>query len=298
MHRLQLTLILALGVAASGTSAQPAAGVENVLARVGEKIADYYKRVQNVICIEKFTVQPIGHDYAPDGFARITESELRVETDPGDGDGDGGGEAKVVRVLRKVNGRIPRENERKDKRDSAGCTDPNPLSPEPLTFLLPSHRPEYTFALVGPGKGRDRDTVIVAFKSIAPRQARPQLVESSKEIDNCYSVDGDIPTQGRVWIDVNTYDVVQVEEHLMAPIDLRIAEGLRRKRQLTDLIVLERYDAMLRFRNVVFHEPDEQMLLPESIVNVIGWRGGMQSSRRTQQFSDYRRFLTAGRVVK
>jgi len=292
MRRNPLTLIAALSVALVRTAAQPVGDVETLLSRVGEKVGDYYKRVQNVICIEKFTVQPISRDYSPEGFARITESELRVETDPDDGDG---GEAKVVRVLRKVNGRAPRE---KDKKDSTRCTDPNPLSPEPLTFLLPSHRDEYTFALIGPGKGKDRDSLIIAFKSIAPKKAKPQLVESSKEIDNCFSVDGDIPTQGRVWIDTNTYDVVQVEEHLIAPIDMRIAESLRRKHQMLDQIVLDRYDAVLRFRNVVFHEPDEQMLLPESIMNVVGWRGGMQSTRRMQQFSEYRRFLTGGRVVK
>jgi hypothetical protein len=33
-------------------------------------------------------------------------------------------------------------------------------------------------------------------------------------------------------------------------------------------------------------------------MNVVGWRGGMQSTRRMQQFSEYRRFLTGGRVVK
>jgi hypothetical protein len=291
MRRVQLTLLVALSVAALG-AAQPAGDLETVLARVGEKISDYYKRVQNVICIEKYTVQPIGRDYGPDGFARVTESELRVETDSNDG--DGGGEAKIVRVLRKVNGRMPRE---KDKKDSGRCTDPNPLSPEPLSFLLPAHRAEYTFALVGMGKGKDRDSLLVDFKSI-PTKSRPELIQSEKGLDDCFSAVGEIPTKGRVWINANTYDVTKVEEHLIGgPVDLRIADGLRRKKNL-DQIAIERFDITLRFKRVVFHEPDEEMLLPESIDNLIAWRGGMQSSRRIQTFSEYRRFLTGGRVVK
>ena len=41
------------------------------------------------------------------------------------------------RELRRVNGRAPRE---RDKKDRSGCTDLNPLSPEPLAFLLPARR--------------------------------------------------------------------------------------------------------------------------------------------------------------
>jgi hypothetical protein len=38
--------------------------------------------------------------------------------------------------------------------------------------------------------------------------------------------------------------------------------------------------------------------LPESIDSLIMVRGGLQSTRRTQRFSDYKRFVTAGRVVQ
>jgi hypothetical protein len=40
------------------------------------------------------------------------------------------------------------------------------------------------------------------------------------------------------------------------------------------------------------------MLLPESIETVFIIRGSLQSMRNRQVFSDYRRFLTAGRMVK
>jgi hypothetical protein len=74
-------------------------------------------------------VKPVDFNNSPDGFVRTVESELRVEADGGPVPG----EAAIVRKILKVNGRIPRETDTKDR---AGCTDPNPLSAEPLAFLL------------------------------------------------------------------------------------------------------------------------------------------------------------------
>ena len=39
-----------------------------------------------------------------------------------------------------------------------------------------------------------------------------------------------------------------------------------------------------------------ELLLPETIESITIVRGGLQSARRTDTFSGYRRFLTAGRV--
>src|SRR5262249_44834646 len=130
-----VVLLAALGAALTetkaGAQAQPS--IDEMLIHVGEKIAEFYNRAQHVICIETSMVQPINLMYSPQGFGGTVEWELHVE---GDG-GDAAGEARVVREVRKVNGRVPRE---KDSKKREGCPDPNPLSPEPLSFLLPAHR--------------------------------------------------------------------------------------------------------------------------------------------------------------
>src|SRR5678815_3798710 len=148
--RIALVLLAALHVAlATPAAAQTSPSLEELLARVGERITEFYNRAQHVIVIETSRVQPIDLTYSSQGFARIVESELRVEP----GNGEIPGEARVVREVRKVNGRTPRE---KDKTNRDGCTDPNPLSTEPLAFLLPAHRSEYQFKAAGSAKERKR----------------------------------------------------------------------------------------------------------------------------------------------
>jgi hypothetical protein len=287
-----LSIVAALAASARAPRAQ-STDVAFLLARIGERVADYYKRVQNIVCMEKSTVQPISMYFSVDGFARVTESELRVESDSL-GDGDTPSEANVVRRILKVNGRAPRE---KDKTDRAGCTDPNPLSPEPLAFLLPSNQHEYKFTSAGFGKGKDSQLLMIDF--VSPGTGKPgKLVEDPNGHNDCFDWSVSTTTKGRVWIDGTTHDVVRLEEHFAGPVTLSVSNELQRKHNLPNWIVVERYDRTIRLKVNRFKEPDEDMLLPESIETLILVRSALQSTRRYQQFSEYRRFLTGGRIVK
>ena len=272
-------------------TAQAPPDIDALLARVGERIADYYKRAQNVVCTEKTTVQPVGRDYSPVGFARVTEYELRVEADAEGGDPS---DAKVVRALLRINGRAPRE---KDKNDRAGCTDANPLSTEPLAFLLPAHRSEYRFVSGGFGKGKDRNSLVIDFTSGKP-EGKGEISEDPRGHADCFTWSLPVVVKGRVWIDAASYQVVRVEQRMAGMADLRVPDTLQRKHNLDRNVVVERHDTVVRYKTVPFHDPDEAMLLPESIDTLIVVRGGLESMRSRQAFTDYRRFLTAGRVVK
>jgi hypothetical protein len=287
----RLTPLLAALALCGSTIArgQTAGDVETLLARVGERIEEYYQRAQSVICIEKSTVQPIGWNYAPQGFARTVESELHVESAGGES-----GEATIVREVRKVNGRPPRERDRKDR---STCTDPNPLSPEPLAFLLPAHRGEYRFTPGGVGKERNRAAVLLDFASTNTK-SRLQLTDDPKGREDCFHTDGELATRGRVWLDAETYDVLRVDERLNGPTDVRVADTLQRRHNFSSWVVFERYDTTIRYRTVDFTDPDERLVLPESIDMLIVLHGGLESTRRSQTFSDYRRFRTGGRIVR
>jgi len=267
----------------AGAQAQPS--IDELLSHVGERIAEFYKRAQHVICIEISRVQPIDLDYSTQGFARTVESELRVEAE--------GGEARVVREARKINGRPPRE---KDKKNRDGCTDPNPLSDEPLAFLLPAHRSEYQFKAAGLSKDRKRPAFLIDFASIN-RRSNLELVEDMEGHDDCFDWSGQLASRGRVWVDAKSYDVLRIEQGVGGPVDVRVPLRIQRRHNLDTRVVIVRQDTTIRYRTVSFSDPDEELLLPESIDSLVVVSGGLQSTRRSQIYSDYRRFVTASRVI-
>jgi hypothetical protein len=259
-----------------------------LIAHVGERVAAYYHRAQQLICLERSTVVPISSDWSMDGFARTVESELRVDLDAVDG-----GElpdVHVTREIRRINGREPRE---RDRTDRAGCTDPTPISPEPLAFLLPGHRDQYRFTSVRDGRERDRPALVIDFAS-AQRSRHQELIEDPRGHDDCFDW-GPPAIAGRLWVDAATHDVLRLDRHVAGPTDVRVPLRLQRKYHFEAWLTLDRDDLTLRYKEVEFRDPDERVLLPESIESMTVFRGGLQSIRTTQSFSDYRRFLTAGR---
>jgi hypothetical protein len=287
-RRLSLAAALA-AVVAAGVSADEPPDLHTLLQRVGERLIQYYKRAQSVVCLEKSMVQPVGHDLAPRGFSRVTEYELRVEPD-----GDDPAEVKVARQLLRVNGRPPRV---RDAKDRAGCTDANPLSPEPLDFLLPGRRDEYAFTFAGAGKGKDANTLMLDFSS-AKSSGKGELAEDPRGHEDCFTWSASVKMKGRVWVDAVSYQVLRVEQHMAGMVEITVPMALQRKHALERFVTIERHDVTIRYRTVPFHDPEEAMLLPESIETLLAVRGGLESVRMRQVFSDYKRFLTGGRIIK
>jgi hypothetical protein len=244
------------------------------------------------MCVEESTVQPIQSNLSPAGLPRTVRSELRVEFRPSAGDPLPA--ARVIRRVLQINGRPPRERDRKDR---TGCTDPDPLSPEPLAFLLRERRDDFRFTSLRSGKERDRPALVVDFTSKI-RTSRLDLIEDPRGHDDCFDWTGPLATGGRIWVDAETDDVLRVDRHMEGPVDIAVSPRLQARHHLGAWVVLDRDDQTLRYRPVAFRDPDEVILLPESIGSVTALRAGLQSIRRTQTFSNYRRFLTAGRVVE
>jgi hypothetical protein len=275
-------------VTAARAQVQP--DVDALMMRVSERIADFYTRARNVICIERSTVQPIDLTNSPVGFSRTVESELHVEA----ASGQAPGEAVFVRKVLKVNGRAPRE---RDKKDRSGCTDPNPLTAEPLAFLLPARRSEYQFKAAGTTTDRNRAALLVDFASL-DRRSNPVLIQDPEGRDDCFDWSGHVASRGRIWIDATTHDVLRVDRGTPGPVDVRVPVLIQRRYHLDNWVVIVRDDVTIRYEKVAFTDPEEVLLLPESISAHIVVRGGLQSTRRFQTFSEYRRFVTKGKVVE
>lgn len=259
-----------------------------LLTHVGERVSDYYRRAQNIICTEKVVAQQIDSSWNADGFSRSLEYELHLESEGLDGDGTAR-DAKIARELRKVNGRAPRPT------DTEGCFDPETIEPEPLAFLLPANQREYKFQSAGFGRGKERNLLLVDF--VHTETGTPEIRSDKRKRPECFQISLPVTRAGRLWIDATTYDVLRVDEHLAHRVDVRVPYEQQRHMNLPDNITVERYETTTRYAVVRFTDPEESLLLPASIDEVAIMRGA-GSHRKRQEFSAYRRFLTGGRLVK
>ena len=279
----------ALLLLGAGVAGQQPPDIDEILARVGARIEQFYQRAQNLMCVEKVTAQALGSDLSLQGFARVLEYDLRVELAAIDGPVT---DANFVRELKKVNGHVPKP---RDLDDRHTCLDPNPLTPEPLAFLLAKNRGEYVFSWGGYGKGKDANAFHIDYHPATIE--KPEFIEDEKGRDDCFQLSLPVERQGKVWIDATTFDVLRIEQRLKARVDVRVPFAQQRRRNLPDRIVVERFDQVTRYKPVTFSNPEETLLLPASIEQ-LALLHGAQSNRKTQVFSNYRRFLTGGRLVK
>jgi hypothetical protein len=259
--------------------------LSGLLALVGERVEVYYQRAQSIVCME--TVQLLSMDlgFTPAPHTRRLVYELRVSWDKA-GDSDETPEANVLRQLKSIDGRPPKPGE------EPGCLDPKPVSLDPLSFLLPRHQREYKFTYKGIGKTGDGRTA--AMVDYAPAGKPPPEITWK---DSCVEINVPARTTGRVWIDRFGGDVLRIDETVMGPFDVAVPESQIRKGASASL-VLDRADSSIRYKLVTFTEPNEVVLLPESIEMMSVIRGsGSPRLRTTQRFSGYQRFVTGGRVV-
>jgi hypothetical protein len=130
------------------------------------------------------------------------------------------------------------------------------------------------------------------------RAGRPELIEDEHGHDDCFDWTGPVAINGRLWVDAQTRDVLRLERHMAGPTDVRVPGPLQRKYRFPSWLTIDRDDLTMRYKEVAFSDPDEVMLLPESIESITVLRSALQSIRRTQVFSEYRRFLTGSRIIK
>ncbi len=284
---LSFTALTAAAAALVGASAAAAPDIPvdlaGLLARVGERVEAYYARAQSIMCVETVRVQRMDRNMVPEPHVRVLVYELRVSRD-GATDADPMPEVNVVRQLKTVNGRVPKPKGDPD------CLDPNPIALDPLSFLLPIHQPEYRFSYKGNSRSNGRSVASIGY---APVGAGP--VEATWR-DGCVSVNAPGRTTGRVWIDSASGDVLRIDEQMSGPLELAIPSPQRRS-DTPAWLTFERADESIRYKAVAFTDPDEIVMLPESIVTVSVARGGFASIRMTHTFTGYQRFVTGGRVV-
>ncbi len=146
-------------------------------------------------------------------------------------------------------------------------------------------------------KDGNRTALMIDFTSV-DRKSNPELIEDPNGHDDCFDWSGHIASRGRVWVDATSYDVLRVDRGIAGPVDVKVPALIQSRHHLASSVVLVRDDVTIRYKRVLFSDPDEVLLLPESIESLTVIRGGLESTRRNQTFSNYQRFVTAGRLLQ
>lgn len=282
------TLVLATLPAPSRSASHQDDDLAAVLAQAGERVEAFLARAQSLVCTETASLQPLNAALSAEGFSRTVESELRLSWDPG-GEGEAAVEALTRRQVLKVNGRPPRE------KDHRSCTTPEQQDTEtqPLSMLLPQQREGYAFTAAGTGRLDGRTALQIDYRELRPLSTDVRAVEG---LDDCVSYDIKGGWRGRVWIDADTFDVLRLDQRLTGLIDLRLPRVLARRPGASPYMTIERADTSLRFGRVSFSDPDESLILPQSATELRVMRGASRL-RTSIRYSNYKRFLTGGRVV-
>jgi len=274
-------LLLAVSVATLGQ--EPLFDLEATLARVGAQLERRYQRSQHIVSTEMVWVRSFTHGMRSNGPPRRLEFERRVEWGPSEEDGVP--TVTVFRELLSVNGREPQQ------RDLDACLTPLAEDEDPLSALLPVRQVEFEFSL---GKLEWIDGRQVARLDYVP------LEEGLAEViwdEDCVSISLPGRSRGEAWVDVESGDVLRLDERMTRRFEFR--EPRDRPRARPGWIALERDDVSIRYQRVTFENPAETLMLPRSIERswMIRGSGFVPRYYRFQQFSNHRRFVTDGRLV-
>lgn len=275
---------LLLAVSGAATLGQePLVDLEATLARVGAQLERRYQRTQRIVSTEMMWVRSFTRDMRSYEAPRRLEFERRVEW--GTSGEDGVPTVTVFRKLLSVNGREPQQ------RDLDACLTPQSEEEDPLSALLPVRQGKFEFSL---GELERIDGRRVARLDYVP------LEEGLAEViwdEDCVSISLPGRSRGRAWVDVESGDVLRLDERLTRRFEFR--EPRDRPRARPGWIALERDDVSIRYQRVTFDNPAETLMLPRSIERswTLQGSGFVPRYYRSQQFSNHRRFVTDGRLV-
>lgn len=276
-----IVVLACVALAASPGRGQPESGSGGtVLERAAAYVETYLSAARTILAREQVTLQPLDANLRPDGRSRRLVYDTRLDWDPAR---ERAGGAVVQRELVSVDGRPPRPGE------DAGCLDTS--APEPLAFLLPAARGDYRFAPPVATSRGGRASWQVAFTPAAAG------IPSLEWTGDCGRLVLPGHLRGTVTIEAGTFAVTRVDQRLVRPVDIDVPRALRRP-DWGARITAERVDGSVVFAAVQFRDPDETVLMPSEIRHLTIVRvPGTRRLSVVQRWSNYRRFVTDGRMV-
>src|SRR5438105_13245214 len=73
-------MLFAAAIGSERAAPQGLADVMTALARIGERVEQYYRRAQSLVCVETVVIQSLGASFGPDPAARSADSRVRARS--------------------------------------------------------------------------------------------------------------------------------------------------------------------------------------------------------------------------
>jgi len=262
-----------------------------LLEHVGKRVEQYHAEISNIAFSEAIRQQELRSD----ATAKRKPKEFVYETIViSQGPRPTSQPAPVMtRTLTVIDGK-PVKTQALPRRSSCYDTNPQPVYQDHLNMLLPGNQTRFLFAYEGEENLLGHKAAIIAFSQ--PPAAEPaQLIKKG----GCFFLSRALLQKGRVWVDLATYDVLQIQWQLAEPFHGKLGAGVRRVGvfavfQPSREISHEKSETLVRFSRVAFQDPKQELLLPVASESTWLWRGGsVAGMKTTTEYSRYRRFRTS-----
>ena len=281
---------------ASRQGDEKAERLARVLKNLGESVGRYQAGLFSIAFKETVREERLKRDLkTPDGKAKEYVFESIALRQPVR-DGAADLYAKNVRQLKAEDGKPAKLGQPyvQKRHKCGGGLGPAASYADPLTFLLPKYQPRYEFTDEG---GTELDGRAVLIVRVVPRGQGGPKVETKGD---CFWAS--VPLEGRVWVDAESGDVLQLEWRMVEPYEFESPRVMKvgslrfgPKRRMR----YERMETLTRFRRVEFKDPAGTLLLPVSFESLYVIEGASRPRvRTTQTFTDYQRFVSDVKVVE
>ena len=256
-----------------------------ILDRAGESVAKYQAGLFHITFTETLRDEELEKDLTPKKAKEfVFETIVLREQLSGDEEDF---YPKSIRRLKTVDGK-PVKPGRKIPWFGRGV--------QSLGFLLPKHRQLFEYTLEGEERVAGR--AAYRLRALRPGQPPPRVEWNRRLLGAWMSFRAFAPTSVLVWVDAENFDVLRLEEHLVAPFEFDSprtfgAFGPSRRIRYT------RQDYAVTFRRQTFKDPEQTLLVPDTAEWLYVMEGARHPRlRATIRFTNYQRFRSDVKVIE
>lgn len=267
-------------------SAEKDERLASILARVGQSVERYHRGIFSIAFTETFRSEELKKDMTPKKSKEFVYESVILRESLSDEDGDYF--AETLRRLKTVDGKPVK----KGKDDGRPFVSTHAAL---LNFLLPNLRTLYQFSFEGEETLRGRKSLRVGMLRPGDGEPRVEWKGTSFRVR--------APMRFTVWVDAESFAVLQVESRLAEAFEFDsprvFSAGPFGRFGPSRHLRYVREDYTVRFRPVLFKDPEQTLLLPEYAEWITVIEGVNRPRRRTTlSFTNYRRFVSDVKVIE